>query len=243
MTTLFIADLHLSPNAPDMTQAFLSFMSQQAPEADALYILGDLFDFWIGDDDKSDFANTIKTAIYQLTHQHQVPVYFIQGNRDFLLGQRFCQQTGMTLLADEVVIDLYGEQVLIMHGDTLCTDDQAYQSFRAKVHQPWLQWLFNHLPFALRRHIVNKIQRNARDEKHQKSMVIMDVNQRTVEQRLHEQKVQCLIHGHTHRPNVHHFLCGDKHAQRIVLGDWFEQGSYLQVTADHKQLHYFPLLW
>ncbi|TOP06377.1 UDP-2,3-diacylglucosamine diphosphatase, partial [Vibrio parahaemolyticus] len=139
MTTLFISDLHLTPSRPDITECFITFMRTEAKNAEALYVLGDLFEFWVGDDDKTPFANQIRTEFKTLTDQG-VPVFFIQGNRDFLLGERFCKETGITLLDDVCTIDLYGTKAVILHGDTLCIDDVEYQKFRKTVHQPWLQW-------------------------------------------------------------------------------------------------------
>lgn len=139
MRTLFISDLHLTPDREDITSAFESFMRKDAKDADAVYILGDLFEFWVGDDDDTPFNVKILEIIKDLV-ESGVPCFFVQGNRDFLVGQRFTERTGATLLGDETLIDLYGRPTLIMHGDTLCTDDVKYQEFRAKVHQKWLQW-------------------------------------------------------------------------------------------------------
>ena len=150
MATLFIADLHLQTEEPAITAGFLRFLAGEAREADALYILGDLFEAWIGDDDPNPLHQQIASAINALT-QSGVPCYFVHGNRDFLVGQRFARACGMRLLAEENVLDLYGRRVLIMHGDTLCTDDPGYLAFRAKVHTPWIQRLFLALPLFIRR--------------------------------------------------------------------------------------------
>ncbi|MCG9701053.1 UDP-2,3-diacylglucosamine diphosphatase [Vibrio natriegens] len=231
MTTLFISDLHLTPSRPDITECFVTFMRTEAPKADALYVLGDLFEFWVGDDDKTPFANKIRTEFKALTDSG-VRVFFIQGNRDFLLGKRFCKQTGITLLDDVCTIDLYGKKAVILHGDTLCTDDVDYQKFRKTVHQPWLQWVFNHIPWFIKKKIVAKVQSDIRDDKSNKSLDIMDVNQSEVENVMSQYCVDLMIHGHTHRPDTHHFDVNGFKKTRIVLGDWYTQGSVLQVNSD-----------
>lgn len=206
-------------------------MRTEAPKADALYVLGDLFEFWVGDDDKTPFANQIRTEFKALTDSG-VRVFFIQGNRDFLLGKRFCKQTGITLLDDVCTIDLYGKKTVILHGDTLCTDDVDYQKFRKTVHQPWLQWVFNHIPWFIKEKIVAKVQSDIRDDKSNKSLDIMDVNQSEVEKVMSQYCVDLMIHGHTHRPDTHHFDVNGVRKTRIVLGDWYTQGSVLQVNSD-----------
>ncbi|MGC9491524.1 UDP-2,3-diacylglucosamine diphosphatase, partial [Vibrio genomosp. F10] len=174
MTTLFISDLHLSPIRPDITQCFIDFMRNDAINATRLYVLGDLFEFWVGDDDNSEFSLLIQKEFKQLTDSG-VDCYFTQGNRDFLVGKRFAKQTGMTLLNDETVIDLYGRKAVILHGDTLCTLDIKYLEYRKKVHQPWLQWVFNRIPFFIKKRIVSKVQSDIKEDKQKKSMQIMDV--------------------------------------------------------------------
>ena len=215
-------------------------MRTEAPKADALYVLGDLFEFWVGDDDKTPFANQIRTEFKTLTDSG-VRVFFIQGNRDFLLGKRFCQQTGITLLDDVCTIDLYGKKAVILHGDTLCTDDVDYQKFRKTVHQPWLQWVFNHIPWFIKKKIVAKVQSDIRDDKSNKSLDIMDVNQSEVEKVMSQHCVDFMIHGHTHRPDTHHFDVNGVKKTRIVLGDWYTQGSVLQVNSDRFLLETRPL--
>lgn len=240
MHTLFISDLHLTPKRPDITQCFTKFMREEAIHADALYVLGDLFDFWIGDDDPTEFATQIKTEFKNLVGLG-VPVYFCHGNRDFLVGKRFAKQTGATLLEEEHVIELYGNKVVVLHGDTLCTEDVRYLAFREKVHQPWLQWVFNRLPFFLKKRIVKKIQSDTSSDKSNKSMSIMDVTQSEVEAVMSKHNVNIMIHGHTHRPNIHNFNSdGDK--VRIVLGDWYTQGSVLVYTPDGYDLQHRAFL-
>ncbi|PJG85947.1 UDP-2,3-diacylglucosamine diphosphatase [Conservatibacter flavescens] len=229
--TYFIADLHLSDNQPHLTQLFIDFMQQQAPNGQALYILGDLFDFWIGDDESSPLIEQVKTQIRQLTQQG-IPCYFIHGNRDFLLGNAFAKACGLQLLPDYHIIDLYGTPTLLCHGDTLCTDDIAYQRYRQKVHQKWRQWFFLHLPLKVRLKIAEKIRHKSKTDKQYKSPKIMDVNAHAVQEAFTHFHVQQMIHGHTHRQNIHQI---PPHFQRIVLGDWGETASILAVTEDSIQ--------
>ncbi|OLQ86876.1 UDP-2,3-diacylglucosamine diphosphatase [Vibrio ponticus] len=240
MTTLFISDLHLSPNTPEINASFKRFMRNEAIHADALYVLGDLFDFWIGDDDNCEFAQQIRAEFKRLTDSG-VPCFFTKGNRDFLVGKRFAKQTGVTLLGDETVINLYGRKAVILHGDTLCTEDVQYLAFRAKVNQPWLQWIFNRLPMAVKTPIVRKVQSGARDTKKSKSLTIMDVTQSEVERVMLDHQVDLMIHGHTHRPNIHKFTIENKEMTRIVLGDWYEQSSILCIDANKFSLQAFSL--
>lgn len=235
MTTLFISDLHLTPQAPEITECFTHFMQTQAIKADALYVLGDLFEFWVGDDDKSPFARQIRDEFKRLTDTG-VPVFFTQGNRDFLVGKRFAKQTGVTLLGDETVIDLYGRNAVVLHGDTLCTQDTKYLEFRAKVHQPWLQWVFNRIPMFIKQKIVAKVQSDIRDDKSTKSLEIMDVTPSEVEKVMQQHHVDLMIHGHTHRPNIHSLETEDGNKTRIVLGDWYTQGSILVYDKNGYEL-------
>ena len=192
MATLFIADLHLQTEEPAITAGFLRFLQGEARQADALYILGDLFEAWIGDDDPNPLHQQIASAIKAVVDAG-VPCYFIHGNRDFLVGQRFARQSGMILLAEEERLDLYGREVLIMHGDTLCTDDAGYQAFRAKVHKPWLQTLFLALPLFVRKRIAARMRANSKEANSSKSLAIMDVNQNAVVSAMEKHQVQWLI--------------------------------------------------
>lgn len=230
----FIADLHLNERQPEITELFLQFMRENAPLADSVYILGDLFDFWIGDDEDSELIRTVKTAIQTLTTQG-VPCYFICGNRDFLLGKEFAEQTGMQLLPDYYLIDLYGKKTLICHGDTLCIDDIKYQQFRRKVHQKWRQRLFLCLPLWLRLRIAHKIRAKSRADKGTKSAQIMDINPQFTAETVANFGAEWLIHGHTHKQAVH--ICNissesDRLFTRIVLGDWGKTASILTVDEN-----------
>ena len=224
--TYFIADLHLSENRPHLLALFRQFMQEQAPEAEKLYILGDLFDFWIGDDEQSDLISEVQQLIRHLTEQG-VPCYFQHGNRDFLIGKKFANACGLTLLPTYQVIDLYGTPTLLCHGDTLCVDDVKYQHYRKKVHQKWRQWLFLHLPLKVRLNIAEKIRAKSRQDKQLKSTEIMDVNADFVQQMFAQFHVAQMIHGHTHRQKHHEI---PPHFHRIVLGDWGETSSLLEVT-------------
>ena len=224
--TYFIADLHLSENRPHLLALFRQFMQEQALEAEKLYILGDLFDFWIGDDEQSDLISEVQQLIRHLTEQG-VPCYFQHGNRDFLIGKKFAKACGLTLLPTYQVIDLYGTPTLLCHGDTLCVDDVKYQQYRKKVHQKWRQWLFLHLPLKVRLKIAEKIRAKSRQDKQLKSTEIMDVNADFVQQMFAQFHVTQMIHGHTHRQKHHEI---PPHFHRIVLGDWGETSSLLEVT-------------
>lgn len=228
-TTLFIADLHLSAGRPDITAAFMRFMQQEAVHADALYVLGDLFEFSIGDDEPSTLNDDVAAA-FKLCVEQGTPVYFIHGNRDFMVGRRFAKQANVSLLPEHKVIDLYGEPTLIMHGDTLCIDDAGYQRYRRITRWGWLQWLFLRLPLRFRMNIADGIRSKSAQSKDEKVMQVMDVNQAEVVRQMQRYKVQMLIHGHTHRPNIHSLCINEQAAQRIVLGDWYTQGSVLVVT-------------
>ena len=224
--TYFIADLHLSENRPHLLALFRQFMQEQAPEAEKLYILGDLFDFWIGDDEQSDLISEVQQLIRHLTKQG-VPCYFQHGNRDFLIGKKFAEACGLSLLPTYQLIDLYGTPTLLCHGDTLCVDDVKYQHYRKKVHQKWRQWLFLHLPLKVRLKIAEKIRAKSRQDKQLKSTEIMDVNADFVQQIFAQFHVTQMIHGHTHRQKHHEI---PPHFHRIVLGDWGETSSLLEVT-------------
>ncbi|BEH71578.1 UDP-2,3-diacylglucosamine diphosphatase [Edwardsiella tarda] len=240
MATLFIADLHLSQQEPAITAGFLRFLATEARQAEALYILGDFFDYWIGDDDPQPLHQQVSDALRRLSDSG-VRCYFIHGNRDFLLGKRYAARCGMTLLPQEQVITLYGRRILLLHGDTLCSDDQAYQRYRRKVHNPLLQWLFRRLPLRLRLKIAAGMRQQSARSNSAKSMTIMDVNQQTVCATLQRHAVHCMIHGHTHRPAIHHFCLPDgSGAQRAVLGAWHQHGSMIRVDAEGLALIDLP---
>jgi len=239
VATLFIADLHLSTEEPAITAGFLRLLEGEARTAEALYILGDLFEAWIGDDDPNPLHAAIAAAIRALV-ESGVPCYFIHGNRDFLIGKRFARQSGMMLLPAEKVLTLYGERVLIMHGDTLCTDDVGYQRFRAKVQQRWLQTLFLSLPLFIRQRIAAKMRAGSKASNQTKSDAIMDVNQQAVSEVMRQHHVRHLIHGHTHRPAIHDLQIEGHPARRYVLGAWHQEGSMIKASENGIELLFFP---
>ena len=239
MATLFIADLHLQTEEPAITAGFLRFLRGEAKSADALYILGDLFEAWIGDDDPNPLHREMAAAIKALVDSG-VPCYFIHGNRDFLIGKRYARESGMTLLPEEQVLDLYGRKVLIMHGDTLCTDDTGYLAFRAKVHTPWIQKVFLALPLFIRNRIAARMRAGSKAANSSKSMTIMDVNPQAVVRVMEKHEVQWLSHGHTHRPDVHSLIANGQPAHRVVLGAWHTEGSMVKVTPEGVELIAFP---
>ncbi len=233
--TLFISELHLDAGRPQITHLFLDFLETRACRSDALYILGDLFEAWIGDDDQSDMNQSVCQGLSQCAASG-TPVFVMHGNRDFLLGERFAKQSGCTLLQDPTLIDLYGTQTLLMHGDLLCTDDTEYLSFREMVHDK--QWQTGFLVKSLeqRRKIAVDMRTLSREKTSDKAETIMDVNQEAVIQMMAENQVPRLIHGHTHRPDVHELLIANEPARRFVLGDWYEQGSVLECSPDGCEL-------
>ncbi|MFW6777017.1 UDP-2,3-diacylglucosamine diphosphatase, partial [Enterobacter hormaechei] len=239
VATLFIADLHLQTEEPAITAGFLRFLRGEAKSADALYILGDLFEAWIGDDDPNPLHREMAAAIKALVDSG-VPCYFIHGNRDFLIGQRYARESGMTLLPEEQVLNLYGRNILIMHGDTLCTDDTGYLAFRAKVHTPWIQKVFLALPLFIRNRIAASMRAGSKAANSSKSMTIMDVNPQAVVKVMEKHRVQWLIHGHTHRPDVHSLIANGEPAHRVVLGAWHSEGSMVKVTPEGVELIAFP---
>ncbi|MFW8589378.1 UDP-2,3-diacylglucosamine diphosphatase [Glaciecola sp. 2405UD65-10] len=228
--TLFISDLHLSAEREDIAQCFFTFMNNEAIHADALYILGDLFEVWIGDDNKTEFSNAVANAIAKVGAK--LPVYFIHGNRDFAVGKRFAEQAKMTLLPEQHVIDLYGTPVLISHGDELCTRDLDYMRFRRKARGWWWPKLMLSLPLSLRKRIANKGRETSQNNQKNLSAEIMDVTPEEVYKAMRKFKVLHFIHGHTHRPDIHHFNLDGKEATRIVLGDWYTQGSILEASKN-----------
>ncbi|MBL8259119.1 MAG: UDP-2,3-diacylglucosamine diphosphatase [Candidatus Competibacteraceae bacterium] len=231
MTTVFISDLHLDAARPTTTAAFLAFLERQARTVERLYILGDLFEAWIGDDDDTELAAQVVKALRNLTDAG-LPVFFMHGNRDFLIGERFAAASGVRLLPETELIDLYGETVLLLHGDTLCTDDVEYQAFRAQVRDPAWQARTLALPLAQRRALAGQLRETSRQAMQHKADAIMDVNPAAVERALRAGGVRRMIHGHTHRPAIHDGLLDGLPARRAVLGDWYgPAGMVLQCDA------------
>jgi len=231
MATLFISDLHLHEGRPEVARWLRDFLAGPARRADALYILGDLFEYWIGDDAVSPLAAEIARQTAQLGSAG-VPCCFVHGNRDFLLGEAYAAQAGLRLLAEEVVVDLYGRPTLLLHGDTLCTDDVKYQAFRRQSRDPAWQAAMLAQPIERRLRMAQEAREESARHTGSTAMEIMDVNPNAVLQAFRTHRVTRMIHGHTHRPAVHeHPLEDGSPGQRIVLADWDSNGSYLEVSA------------
>lgn len=240
-STYFISDLHLEPSRPHLFKLFHEFIDSIQGKAAALYILGDLFEFWIGDDIIDlPIGQAFLPVIERLKSLSEsgTEIYFIQGNRDFLIGKTFMDHIGGTLLPDEYVIDLYGKPTLLMHGDTLCTDDKAYQRMRRIFRLKIVQKLYLSLSPEKRHEKTLKIRRKSREYTQQKHSIILDVNQQTVEKVLKRWGVSLLIHGHTHRPAEHGFSIDGRETKRIVLSDWRDKASYLKVSTTVQKLIY-----
>lgn len=239
MATLFVSDLHLDASRPEIVAQFLEFLRDDAAAAETLYILGDLFESWIGDDDPDLEKRRVVHALHALT-AGGTRGFFMPGNRDFLVGNVFEAHSGFECLEDPTVVDLYGDSVLLMHGDTLCTDDVEYQRFRTMVRDPMWQQQFLSRSVEHRVAMVAQARDASRIETSGKPAAIMDVNPQAVERALRTHGVCGMIHGHTHRPAVHTFLLDDEPATRIVLGDWHQQGSVLRCDADGYRLISLP---
>lgn len=235
MSTLFISDLHLNPNNSDLIQLAVDFLNTQATQCDALYILGDLFNFWLGDDLVPEAFSPIIEQLQKL-HNSGIKTYLMVGNRDFMMGRKFAKQIGCELLSDSHIINLCGTKTLLLHGDTLCTDDIAYQRYRLWSRNTVLQWAFRHMPLKFRQGLADKIKQKSRKQKQTKSAMIMDANLAEVTRVMTKFGVTQLIHGHTHRPAIHSLEVSGKPATRIVLGDWHNDVSYLLCEQQRLQL-------
>jgi UDP-2,3-diacylglucosamine hydrolase len=231
MSTLFISDLHLSAERPAIGGLFLQFLAEQAPRAEALYILGDLFEAWLGDDLIPPEVEPILDALRKVS-ENGIPLYVMHGNRDFLLGKRFAELSGATLLDDPTLIDLYGTPTLLLHGDLLCTDDLPYHEMRRMLRSP--EWIREFLAKSAEERIAfaRSLRERSKKETGEKSEAIMDVNNDTVREYAERFGVRRIIHGHTHRPAIHH----DGALERCVMGDWYEQGSVLRCDGDGCRL-------
>ncbi len=229
--TLFISDLHLDAAAPDTIELFRKFLHTEASASDALYILGDLFESWIGDDDDEPARARVCAALRELT-RGGVPCFIQHGNRDFLLGRGFMDRSGCQLLPDPVVRDIGGKRFVLSHGDALCAEDHGYQRFRRIVRGGALQRCWSGLPLALRRNVAALVRGRSRAHTRQQPEYIMDVTPAAVTALLRATRADVLVHGHTHRPAVHHLQLDDRQCTRIVLGDWHGRGDMLAVAAD-----------
>jgi UDP-2,3-diacylglucosamine hydrolase len=236
MSVLFISDLHLAPERPAVTRAFLSFLSYRAANAESLYILGDLFEAWIGDDDPSAMAAEVQDALRNLSDSG-VNLFIQQGNRDFLLGKRFIKRCGAVMLGDEHIVEYADHRALAMHGDSLCTDDIDYQRFRRKARNPIYKWCLSHLPLKRRQKLATDWRAKSMAANSNKASAIMDVNAQAVARVMDKHDVEVLIHGHTHRPNRHALASGE----RIVLGDWHDLGWVLCLDESGYNLESFVI--
>ena len=234
---LLISDLHLEEERPDITRAFLHFLATRATQAEALYILGDFFEVWIGDDAMTPFQESIACALRALS-ERGVRIYLMHGNRDFMIGQTFCHKAGCKLLADPSVVQLCGEPVLLMHGDSLCTRDEGYMRLRRLLRNPLSLFVLRNLPLATRRKLARKLRNESRTQTRMKASDIIDVTPELIPGVLAEHRVRTLIHGHTHRPATHDLEVDGQPAKRIVLGDWDRLGWALQV--DENGYHQAP---
>lgn len=239
MTTLFISDLHLDEERPEITRAFFQFLKDKAINAERLYILGDFFEVWIGDDAVSEFQNSVINALKDLSSSCEI--FFVHGNRDFLIGEKFAESAGVTLLPESLSLTLSNTPALIMHGDSLCTEDVEYMKFRSMVRNPEWQTMFLSKSLEERLAIAAQLRDKSKQETASKEEYITDVTPSEVEKALLDNNATLLIHGHTHRPARHQIDLKSAKAERIVLGDWGESGWYLEVDENEISLkEYHP---
>ena len=234
MRTLFISDCHLDPGKPHVIERFQNFLIDEVPSADTLYILGDLFEYWIGDDETDQNILNIMDSLH--TASKQTPIYLLHGNRDFLISKQFAQKSGCILLKQPTTIELQGTTTLIMHGDILCSDDRLYQWFCRITQNPVSKAIFNCLSRPVRKRIAHQLRSQSKKSVMQKAPEIMDVNENTVIRYMKRFSVKQLIHGHTHRPAIHEVQLGDTVGKRIVLGDWNQAGDILAVEDGTMKL-------
>jgi len=235
-TSLFISDLHLAPERPEIIALFARFVDEIAVQSDCLYILGDFLEYWIGDDDKASGLGAVFAALMRL-HHAGTSVKLMHGNRDFLIGKKLARKYHFEIINDPYTLKLGDNIALLMHGDLLCTDDTAYLNFRRKVRNRLVQRIFLSLPLSLRERIAQSLRGTSKKATADKAEEIMDVNQQAVDDYLRSYDASILIHGHTHRPGTHEFTVNGRSAQRIVLGDWYSDGNYLRIN-DINELEY-----
>jgi len=239
VTRLFASDLHLDPARPEITRQFTEFLAGPARDAQALYLLGDLFEAWLGDDAPDPVGETVAGALARLS-ETGTAVFVMQGNRDFLLGEQFCRRAGARFLPDPVVLTVGTRRVLVTHGDALCTGDAAYQRLRSLVRDPAVQRAFLALPLERRRALAAEARAGSRAHLAQADEYITDVSQDAVERVMREAGVDTLLHGHTHRPAIHRFTVDGRDCTRIVLGDWHRAGSVLRWGEEGYELLELP---
>ncbi|HXU43066.1 MAG TPA: UDP-2,3-diacylglucosamine diphosphatase [Burkholderiales bacterium] len=237
---LFISDLHLSADRAEANERFIDFIEGKARGAKALYVLGDLFESWIGDDDIAERFNAVVAGFFAALARSGTPLYVMHGNRDFLIGERFCRETGAKLLADPTVADIGGVPTLLMHGDTLCIDDVDYQAWRTKARDPGFQRMFLAKSLAERRTMGALLREKSKEAIAGKPAEIMDVNAGAVREAFRKHGVARLIHGHTHRAGRHELEIDGRRCERFVLPDWYGRGGYLEISGGKPRLVSFP---
>ena len=233
MTTLFISDLHLEESRPDITGAFLGFLKTHAMGVEQLYILGDFFEAWIGDDERTPLQEQVAAALREV-RDSGTEIFLMHGNRDFLIGNDYCERAGATLLDDPTVVDLYGTPALLMHGDSLCTADVEYQKFRANMRNPQMQKMMLARPLEDRQQMARQLRQMSMAKNQGKAEDIMDVTPEEVVKELEHHGVQLMIHGHTHRPAIHDLEANGEPARRIVLGDWDTHVWWLEARSGQE---------
>ena len=235
MTTLFISDIHISDDYPEINQQFFDFIKKIESNINALYILGDLFEYWLGDDDPNPIFKQTQDALKNLS-KNNVSVFFLHGNRDFLVGDNFAKESCIKILSDPSIIELYGERILISHGDICCIDDKEYQLFRKQTRDPRWQKMILGKPLEYRRNFAKMARNKSLEHTHFDNEKIMDVNEDEVKKMLDQLNLSTIIHGHTHRPFIHNTISNEVNYRRIVLGDWYEQGSILEWSESGPKL-------
>ncbi|MFQ5469460.1 MAG: UDP-2,3-diacylglucosamine diphosphatase [Gammaproteobacteria bacterium] len=239
MRALFVSDIHLDPNETAIAEVFLKFLAARTGDADALYILGDLFEAWLGDDAITPFEQEIIDAL-SVCSQSGTKLYFMHGNRDFLIRDHFSKLSHCTIINDPTLLNLNGIPTLLMHGDTLCSDDVEYQAFRDKLRQPGFMQELLALPVARRTEIAQQYRTISKEETGKKTDVIMDVNDETVKAMMNRFGAIRLIHGHTHRPGSHHVKLNACYGQRLVLGAWHQAGNFIECDQEGCRPKAFP---
>jgi len=235
MTTFFISDIHISEQYPEIGEQLIDFLENQAQQSDALYILGDLFEYWLGDDDTNHEYKKIKSTLKLYTDK-KIPTYLMHGNRDFLIGETFANETGITILPDPSIIDLYGEKILISHGDIFCTDDIEYQLSRESTRNPNWQKMILGKSLKERKKLAYEARKKSSKHTRQTKKILMDVNQNEINETFKKYGLNQIIHGHTHKPAIHNSMINGELYKRIVLGDWYDQGSVLKWDQSGPEL-------
>jgi len=229
---LFISDLHLAAERPHIIELFIDFADEIASQADELYILGDFLEYWLGDDDPTAALKPVFNSLIKLSEEHQTKIFFMHGNRDFLVGSELAERCHFELISDMYKINIHGQDAILLHGDTLCTDDIEYQKFRQLVRSTaWKQDILSK-SIDERIQIAKNLRQQSKKSTAEKQQDIMDVNQDETDKVFRDNHVKLMIHGHTHRPAIHHKIIDNTETTRIVLGDWFESGSYLRINSE-----------